>query len=331
LKRELFTYHLHLVLLFVLLSSISIKACPTPSDTTKFGNSITLQSATENLEPYMTKEFTLTGPGILRVSTLAGDIEVGQGTDSNKVRVELYVDRGYAFWSNTKNLENYRITMLQRGNEILASVEQKSAEAGFFSDQMKFSYKIFVPQSMSSEMKTSAGDIKISGMEGQHMVKTGGGKVTAKNIRGKLGAYSASGNIDISNSSGTLYAQTEAGKLSILDSHGEIRLKTNAGNITARRISGSLLARTGSGDIEADFLNVSTGISLDANSGDIDLRVPASIGYDLNLRGTEVRMSDQDLVSGAQKTNEIRGTIRGGGATINLTTKSGEVTLNLQH
>jgi DUF4097 and DUF4098 domain-containing protein YvlB len=306
-------------------------ASPTEIDTTKSGSMVNLPTKTGELEPYLTKEFILTGPGILRVSTLAGNIEVERVADTNKVRIELYVDRGYAIWSNTKNLENYRITTLQRGNEIFASVEQKSTKSGFFSDQMKFSYKIFVPKFMSSEIKTSAGDIMLSGMEGQHMIKTGNGKIIAKNIQGKLGVYSASGNIRISNSSGTLYAQTEAGKLSVADSQGEIRLKTNAGNVSAQQISGSLLAKTGSGNMDADFIAVSTGISLETNSGNIRLRVPASFGYNLNLSGTRVRMADQEMISGSRKKNEITGTINGGGATINLSTKSGEVTLDLEH
>lgn len=306
-------------------------SAPISSDTASVKSAIEFNIVDENLKPYMTREFILDGPGILRVSTLAGNIEVEQVSDGNKVRVELYVDRGYAFWSNSKNLENYRITMLQRGNEVLTSVEQKSKEADFFSDQMKFSYKIFVPESMSSEMSTSAGDIYISGMEGQHMVKTGGGKVTVKDISGKLGAYSASGNIEISSSSGTLYAQTEAGKLSVSDSKGEIRLKTNAGDITARRISGSLLAQTSSGDIKAEFLSVSTGISLDVSSGNIDLIIPEDNGYNLDISGSEIDFYDRESFSGTRNKTAVKGALRGGGATINLITKSGEVTLDLEN
>lgn len=331
-KRVLFTYNFILISLLAFTASFDAVASSAIPDTTKKESSIELQAlGNQNLKPYMTREFTLSGPGILRVSTLAGDIEVERGIDSNKVRVELYVDRGYAFWSDTKNLENYRITMLQRGNEVLTSVEQKSKEAGFFSDQMKFSYKIIVPAHMSSEMSTSAGDISISRMQGQHMVKTGAGKVTVERMIGKVGAYSASGNIEISSSTGTLFAQTDAGQLSVLDSQGEIRLKTNAGDITARRISGSLLAQTSSGDIRADFLNVSTGISLDASYGDIDLVVPGSSGYDLNLGGSDIDFSNTAIFSGTQSKNEVRGTLRGGGATIKLITKSGEVTLDLEN
>ncbi|MAL17030.1 MAG: hypothetical protein CL670_08245 [Balneola sp.] len=332
-KRALFTYHIYTAIFLVLLVPVSTFAGTVISDTTKGAVSQTLSlntAETENLEPYMTREFVLSGPGILRVSTLAGNIEVERVPDSSNVRVELYVDRGYAFWSNTKSLDNYRITMLQRGNEVLASVEQKSKEAGFFSDQMTFSYKIYVPKTMSSEISTSAGDILISGMEGQHMIKTGGGKLTINKISGKLGAYSASGNIEISSSSGTLYAQTEAGKLSVQDSQGEIRLKTNAGDITAQRISGSMLARTSSGNISANFLTVSTGISFDVNSGNIDLTIPKK-GYDLLLRGSDIEIFDGENFSGTRNKTEVRGALRGGGATINLITKSGEVTLDLEN
>lgn len=330
LSRLIRTYYLLSIVLLVAFSPYQGLASASASDTLKVDKSVNLGPKSPKAEPYLTKEFDINGPGILRVSTPAGNVEVEQASDSTTVRVELYVDRGYAIWSNTKNLENYRINLLQRGNEIFASVEQKSSKSGFFSDQMKFSYKIYVPRLMSSDINTSAGDIRLQGMEGQHLIKTGSGKIEIQDIDGKLGAYSASGNITIANASGTLYAQTEAGKVTVLNSRGEIRVKTNAGNISAKEISGTLLGRTGSGNIEADFNSVSTGISLDTNSGNISVLVPSNIGYNIDLQGTNVQMDHRNLISGTRNKNHISGSINNGGVPIKLSTKSGNVSLHFK-
>lgn len=325
-NRNLFSYYFHLITALIVLLAAGINISAKHVSGGKLPNHP--NEITEENKPYLTREFEVDGPGILKVFTLAGDIEVERVADSQKVRVELYVDRGFAFWSNTKNLDNYRITTLQRGNEIVASVEQKGKETGFFSDQMKFSYKIYLPASMSTELKSSGGHIKVSGVTGEHLIKTSGGNIDIYEVQGKIAAYTAGGNIDIYASEGTIYAQTEGGNLTIEQSNGELRLKANGGQIRAEQISGSMLAKVEGGDIRADFLHVSQGISLETTAGNIDLRIPGDEGYDLFLRGTRVRIPDTRFFEGTKRTNQVDGTINDGGATINIVTEHGTITLD---
>lgn len=278
-------------------------------------------------KPYLTREFTLDGPGILKAFTVAGNIEVQTIEASNKVKVEVYLDRGYSFWSNSKNLDNYRITVIQRGNEIVSSVERKSKETGFFSDQMRFSFKVYVPENMSTELKTSGGNITVSGLQGHHMIKTSGGNIELDEIKGKLAAYTAGGNININNSRGTLYAKTTGGNIKVDQSGGEIRLLSEGGRILAERISGTLLAKLGGGDIKAHFLKVSEGISLDTGAGNIYLEIPQMDGFDLVLRGTEIVLPSDLYIEGIKGRQKVEGTVKKGGAPINLTTNHGKIEL----
>lgn len=280
--------------------------------------------------PYMTKEFEISGSGILKIFTVAGNIEVLPSSSAKKVKVELYLDRGYAFWSNTKNLDNFRITMLQRGNEIVASVERKKRETSFFSDQMTFSFRVYVPESMSTELKTLGGNIELRNVHGNQSIKTAGGNISLKDINGHMQAYTSGGNIDITDSKGTIYAQTEGGNISLDRNSGEIRLKTNGGRIISERISGSMLAKVGGGDIRANFVQVSEGISLETSAGNIHLEVPARFGYELLLKGSEIIFADSDEVHGEVRTGRIEGTYKDGGPLINLTTNAGNITLRIK-
>ena len=281
------------------------------------------------VKPYLTKEFTLTGHGILKAYTVAGNIEVQTIEDTDKVRVELYLDRGYSFWSNSKNLDNYRITVIQRGNEIVSSVERKNKETGFFSDQMRFSFKVYVPKGMSTELKTSGGNVKISGLHGNHMIKSSGGNIDLEGIKGKLTAYTAGGNISINNSRGILYGKTTGGNIDVDQSQGEIRLLSEGGRILAERISGTLLARLGGGDIKAQFLTVADGISLDTGAGNIYLELPDMDGFDLILKGTEITLPSNWEVDGYRSLQRIEGTVNNGGVPINLSTNYGKIELNI--
>lgn len=288
----------------------------------------TIQQEGDN--PYMTKEFDISGSGLLKIFTIAGNIEIVPSSSANKVKVELYLDRGFAFWSNTKNLDNFRITMLQRGNEIVASVEQKKRETSFFSDQMTFSFRVYVPESMSTELKTLGGNIDLRNVHGNQSIKTSGGNITLTDIKGHLQAYTAGGNIDITDSRGTIYAITDGGNISLDRNSGEIRLKTNGGRIISERISGSMLAKVGGGDIRADFISVGEGIDLETSAGNIHLEVPGHVGYELLLRGTEIQFAETDQVHGEVRGGRIEGMYKDGGPPINLNTNAGTVTLRIR-
>lgn len=281
-------------------------------------------------KPYMTKEFELPDSGLLKVFTVAGNIEVIPSSSAQKVKVELYLDRGFAFWSNANNLDNFRISILKRGNEIVASVERKKRDSGFFSDRTSFSFRVYVPESMSTDLKTLGGNISLNNVHGEQAVKTGRGNVTLKDVSGQIKAYTSGGNIEISDSQGTIFAQTEGGNILLDRSSGEFRLRTKGGRIISERISGTMLARVGGGDISADFMRVGEGINLETSAGDINLSVPNQVGYELLLQGTEVHFTDSENVRGDVQTGRIKGTYQDSGPPINLLTNSGTIRLRIK-
>lgn len=287
-------------------------------------------SAVNSSEPYMTREFEVSDTAMLKVFTTAGNIDVIPSSKTKNVKVELYIDRGFAFWSNANNLDNFRITIMQRENEIVASVERKKREAGFFSDRTNFSFKVYVPESMSTELKALRGNIRLEKVHGEQAIKTGEGNISLENVTGQLKAYSSGGNIDIKDSQGTIFVQAEGGNITLDRSSGEFRLRTSAGDIISERVSGTMLARVGSGDIRADFMRVGEGINLEATTGDIELTVPEYPGYELLLKASEVSFSDLDNVRGTIDSGSIKGTYKDSGPPINLQTNVGTIRLKIR-
>lgn len=330
LARKLNTNRRLLLYSVALLLSMSIYAPPAFPNTNPDSTARIALSSSGFDKPYMTREFELSGPGALKVFTIAGNVDVVPSSSANKVKVELYLDRGYAFWSDSKNLDNFRITILKRGNEIVASVERKHRETGFFSDRMSFSFRVYVPRELSTELKTLAGDISLESVRGNQSIKTGGGDISLTDISGHLQAFTSGGSIEINDSRGTIYAQTEGGNISVDHSSGELRLKTKGGRIVSERISGTMLAQVGGGDIWADFVQVGEGIDLETSAGNIHLEVPDLEGYELMLRGTEVNFNELQDIRGEIKNSRIEGTYKDGGPPINLSTQAGTITLNMK-
>lgn len=277
-------------------------------------------------KPYLVREFTLDGAGILKTFTLSGNIEV-QTYASNKVRVELYVERGYAIWSQSRNLDNYRINVLQRGNEVVASVEERKRSGGLFGDKISFNFKIYVPEHMSSELRTLGGNIQLRGLTGDQMAKTSGGNIILHDLKGKIGAYTTGGRIEIRNNSGTIFAQTEGGDITADRAEGELRLRTAGGNITSEHISGSFIARADAGNIHGQFYELGQGISMETSAGNIYAELPRNIGVDLTATGSLINVTDLQNFEGRKTERTIEGRLNDGGIPVQLRTSSGNITL----
>lgn len=281
-------------------------------------------------QPHLVKEFTIQGAGVLKAFTVSGNIEVQHVSETDKVRVELYIERGYAIWSESRNLDNYRINVLQRGNEIIASVEQKTKNTGFFSDKMTFSYKIYLPKAMSSELKTLGGHIKLSGVRGEHLARSNGGNIELTNLTGRIGAYTSGGTVDIEQCKGTIYAQSHGGNIHINNSGGEMRLRTSGGNIISTQTSGSFVARADGGDIRAQFMEVGEGVSMETTAGNIYAGLPAGIGFDLFAAAPEVILEDMEHFYGEKSTRRVDGRLNEGGTPVRLQTPSGTITIEIE-
>ena len=300
-------------------------------------------------QPYRTADFTLDGPGVLNVSTFGGDIRVNRSPDQDQdhVHVELYVNRGFALWSSSKSMDNYLITILKRGNEITASVEQKKRDGGFWGGgNMGFTFVITVPQNISGNLNTAGGDIEIEGVKGNQVLKTAGGHISASGIEGQVIAQNAGGNIslsgidgviradnkggniDIDSSRGSINARSVGGHVRVDHSNGEVRIKSAAGDVTARHITGTLLVKSQVGNIDVSMDAVDQGVSLETSVGNISAKLPGNTGYDLVLNARDVNMERKNEFKGQQRTGKLEGQFKEGGVPVNMKSNTGHVSLN---
>lgn len=285
----------------------------------------------QSMEPLLVKEYQLNGIGTINVFTVTGNIELASAPGTQKVRIELYADRGFSFWPFSNSLDNYRITSLKRGNEISTSVELKSKhKSNFWGNETSFSYKITVPEYICTNLKTLAGNISLQDVRGRQLLKSTAGNIQVSDVQGMVKALASGGDIDIINNKGTIFAWVNGGDISIDNAEGELRLKIQGGQITSTDISGSMVAEVNAGDIDVQFKHVNKGINLTTNSGNINLLLPGPAGYELYARGRRVRFDEPNAFVGTYSTSLLDGSINGGGIPINLTANAGTVSLELK-
>lgn len=284
-------------------------------------------------EPYMTKEFTMEGPGNLKVQTSGGSIQVASHS-SNVVRVEMHVRIG-----NKKNpsedaireaLEDYEIDISESSNTISAIAKRNSSMSGWFgNNSTSVSFTVYVPQSISCNLNTSGGSIKLEGVNGVQDVKTSGGSLTLKRIEGEMNARTSGGSIKIEEYYGVLNAHTSGGSIKLNEAKGLLSVHTSGGSISLDNVSGSVEAKTSGGGIKANLLELDKHLTLKTSGGSITATIPSGLGLDLDLKGNRVNTKLMNFNGEAEK-DRIIGSMNGGGIPVVMSTSGGSVNLQYQ-
>ncbi len=289
-------------------------------------------SSTEIQEkPYQSDFFRVRGIPKVTVHTTMGNVEVYQNPDIDGVKVDLFLERSFSLWSGHRSLDNFRIILQQQGDHIIASVEDKKSGHVPSSSDIKFHFLVQTPQKVTTNLRTFNGDIFLENVEGHHFIQNQSGDITINRTKGEIRIVSTMGNIDLANLEGNVYAKTVNGSVNVLSNSGEVRVRSVSGDITASDIKGTLVSATTSGNIFAEFMDVSKGIYLETLSGDIELFLPGSSGFNIegsamsyDLRG----LSESTITQKNQTNRDLHVVIREGGLPVHLSTMSGRIRIS---
>lgn len=286
-------------------------------------------------DPYLTKTFTLDGPGELLIKTSGGGIDV-EGHDGNEVTVDVYVKKSNSGWSFlgfgsdddediAEALEDYTIDVYQDGTTVVATAEREGSNWG--SNTVSISFRVKVPTTMSCDLSTSGGSISVADVEGEHDINTSGGSLNFDRLAGTTQAHTSGGSINVSEYSGKLDANTSGGSIRVDHTDGEALLKTSGGSIVLEDIHGSVEARTSGGSIRADVEELGNFLTLKTSGGSITATIPEGKGMDLDLSGNRVNTKLVNFTGESDK-NSIDGSMNGGGIPVSMHTSGGSVTLD---
>ena len=279
-------------------------------------------------KPYKSEFFRVRGIPKVTVHTTIGNIEVIQNPNINGVKIDLFLERSFSLWSGRRSLENFRIIVQQQGDHIIASVEDKKSGHVPSSSDIKFHFLVQTPQKVTTNLRTFNGDIFLENVEGHQFIQNQSGNITINHARGEIRVVSTMGNIDLAGLEGIIYAKTVNGNVNVISNSGEVRVRSVSGDIAASDMTGTFVSATTSGNIFADFMDVSTGIKMETISGNIELFLPKTNGFNIegsamsyDLRG----LSESTITQRHQNHRNLNVVIREGGLPVHLTTMSGRI------
>ena len=327
---------------------------------------VALAQDNENKTPYLTKSLANNAISSVIVNTSAGGIEVS-GQSGQAPRVEVYIrgnnGREFSKEEIKKRLdEDYDLSVTVSGHEVTAIAKNKHNFSNW-RNQLSISFKVYVPQQVSTKLKTSGGGIRLDHLKGNENFTTSGGGLQIDRLSGTIHGRTSGGGIDVSNSSENIDLETSGGGIIAKNCLGNIKLETSGGGLRLENLKGNITAHTSGGGVEGDniegelitgtsgggidlkgmncSLDASTSagslnaqmkhvgkyLKLNASSGNIELQLPLKQGLDLNLRGDQVNQHPSKIsgFSGEWDKDHVRGIVNGGGVPVSADASSGNI------
>ncbi len=275
-------------------------------------------------EGHFDRTLQVSGTVSLDVTTGSGDITIKTG-NSNQVMVHGTIhDNGWLFSNeNAVHQVESNPPIQQSGNGIRIGYN--------LPDDVKrhvaIDYEITVPASTAVEAHTGSGNVEVTGVSSGVQAQTGSGDIRLRDLGGRQQAHTGSGNIRAENVSAPFNAETGSGDIEAsLTGAGDVDVHTGSGTIRVKGVKGGVHARTGSGDIEADG-SVAGAWQLHSGSGNVRLAVGSNSGFDVDLHTSSGSIHSElpITVQGSMGGHELKGTVRGGGPTVEVSTSSGDV------
>lgn len=290
------------------------------------------QAQNDDDKPYLTKNFSPAGLTSVKVETSGGNVSLF-GQTSGEARIEVYIRANN--WNQKlsdseikERLEKYSIKIDKDANTLTVAAKPLDSEWKWgWKNGLSISFKIYVPANITSDLHTSGGNIKLTGLSGNQTAKTSGGNIDIDATKGLVEAKTSGGNIDIDGFNGTLEAQTSGGNVKVEESKGSLKLGTSGGNIRIAQVSGSLEAHTSGGNVTADIATIDKFLTLSTSGGNISVKMPLNQGMDLDLSGDRVSIAMQNF-NGTIKDDRVKGKLNGGGIPVRISTSGGNVRVN---
>ena len=192
---------------------------------------------------------------------------------------------------------------------------------------VSISYEITVPPDTTLQVNTGSGEISVEEVRGSAKLHTGSGSIRARDLGRDSRMETGSGSVRADSVAAPMYASTGSGSIQAdLTGSGDVDVHTGSGGIDLRGVNGGLRARTGSGHLGVDG-TVKGPWQLHTGSGNVRMAVGSNTGFNLNVHtGSGSIHSDMPItVQGTFGKHELKGTVRGGGPEVEVSTGSGDV------
>jgi lia operon protein LiaG len=208
---------------------------------------------------------------------------------------------------------------------------------------------VSIPRGQRIAIHWGVGDATVTNVDGDILVSVAAASVTTEHTRGRLNLDTGSGEVSVTDAQGDVRLDTGSGRVTVngvvgtmLDMDtgsgsiraGDIDVKTlkadvGSGGLRLDRVKAPRIdVDAGSGHVDLDILSAIEDLHVDAGSGGITVRLPASLSADVDIETSRGGIdSDFAVETNRFERNRVRGRIGDGKGRIRIESGSGPVRL----
>jgi DUF4097 and DUF4098 domain-containing protein YvlB len=258
-------------------------------------------------ERTLDRTFTVAPGGTLVVDADAASVHVS-GNDSSQVVVHMM------YRGSEKEIAATQIDAVQKGDGVTVTMrrQEKNRLFSWGSWNSEGNIEVTVPKRYGVNVRTGGGNIDLRNTAAGATLRTSGGNVDAKDVNG---------NLELRTSGGSIHAEAI---------RGDVDANTSGGDVRLLRIDGKIAGHTSGGNVRCSLVGANRGIVASTSGGDVELILPpgASGEVDASTSGGGIS-SELSLTNSVQKEDRIRGSLNGGGPSIDAHTSGGSISLRM--
>lgn len=247
-----------------------------------FSSSILLQACRidsrgmvdENLKVLQEKTFNISPGKLLKLDSSSGDVTV-KTWDKPQVYVKILGN------SKAERKVDFSFNATDEYVEVIAEGDHNFFN--WFGNGIRMKFEITVPANFNTKIRSSGGDIKLTGVTGDQWMKTSGGDILIADVNGNLTVSTSGGDVHTTNTKGTSHLSTSGGQVKCIDFEGDLNASTSGGDIILRGKNSKISAHTSGGDVDLTYQGENEGIDIGTSGGSIKLRLSADFNASAKL------------------------------------------------
>jgi DUF4097 and DUF4098 domain-containing protein YvlB len=258
------------------------------------------------------KSYPVSGKASLTISTGDASVEVRscQGCREVRVRVE---------WKDRKP-SDYTVNEFQSGDHVNFELKEKP-HMGFHIVSGHWTeprVTVDTPTALDLEARTSDGELRVTGVQGNVELHTSDGAVNVEEVAGSLHLTASDGAINIHNMTGTLESRSSDGHATIDGKFTGIQVHTSDGGLDLTLADGSKLT---------------TSSRVESSDGQVKIRLPRTLAADLDVHTSDgqincnLPLTMEGYNSDHSSGHNLRGRLNAGGVPLAIHTSDGNVTI----
>lgn len=291
-------------------------------------------AAKEKYEEKFEKTMALAKDGKVDIGNISGNI-VAMSWSQAQVKIEaLKVSKADSMEKAKENAAKVKIEISQEGNLLRIETKYPKGEKFGRGESLNVSvdYKIWIPDKAALKAHSISGDVTAETIGGPADLKAVSGNVRLTKAAAGAECNSVSGGVVVSGVTGNAFLKSVSGDIKADMIKGSVEAETVSGGVELLDVSeaSSVRAKALSGDVVyRGRINRQGKYAFKAHSGDVKLYLPADSAFDFEADTFSggIETDFEVKVMGKMSPREMSGTVNGGGATLKVSSFSGDIKL----